>query len=1280
MRNLFISVILLLCFPLSVAATSPISRPNSQKDAEIISTKGDGWVRFISEDAWYQAMIEQLLVAGDTLKTGLYGKMDVLFADGTQIKVHAKTVLTIKEVRKRAEKRGTSLVLKVGEIWTRAKSAPESLKIETPSATASIRGTDWDIAVDENGTSYLTVLAGMVDLSNDYGNVRVNAGEQAIAEIGKPPVKMFLVRPKDRVQWIISYPLRIPRIMTFSRSRTGIAGQIEPIRTKGQADWADVKAKIALAGLLFDLREYGESLRYLDEMLRAQPDNDKALVIKGMILLDRGETDAASTCFEQALRNLPSLCRSEALLGMAGVALQRNEIGKAGAILDELGKMDDSALVGVARASFLAFQGNFRAGVTLCEEYSKRYPQDERFLVLAAEFLLILDEFDKSKASIEKALGLSPDSSSAYTVLGRYHYLEGRGTEAESAYRQAVTLSPGNTDAQSELGRLLMERGYFEEATAFMDRAIAQDPRESSYRSRRGMLMNWIQDIGRAKGEFTAAVELNPADYQSLNGLGYLSLKEGQQDDAIRYFAKASTLEPRHAEPHIFLAIAHYQKEEVEKAFEQLKLAESLDPKDPLPHMVAYIIYQDTYRPFASIREAKKAINLLPNLKSVNPIEKTQEGISNLGKSLLGLGMTEWATSYAEESFDPFDASSYHFLSKKHENNPMVFVSGSTQGFLIDPLSIGYHPRYQEIVAKPHHDLRINTTIGNEGGGFSRDHKITQQGYMRTPFDIKYLLDFENKENLGFRNNGSLRDNFFTYAFGAKPDYQNGLTLFGAIREMYYGDPGKINADYEANDRNRSFGLDLNAGYNHRFGNRNQLLLNFRHSQTQINYWNPDPYGTGLTDAQLSIVNYFGPARARTYFANGVYDVTNESLIIGPWSSPYFGTDSSGILALLSSQGLGVTTLPVNLPSSIDPNKTIESKGSRSGYNYQVKHLFEAGDNHKISWGLEYSPIYFDVTSRFRDPKPNGIARFREEYVLWGLFFLPTYRATIPNLHPEVTSSHLNLDSTFSTVYLTDRWKVTEDLLIDIGLYYERFSNNLNEFGNINPRIGVAWKFHRNHILRAAFQKRTIEAFDMTLAPVTTAGLFFEWIQLFPGAQITDYQAMIESRWSDRIFTTVGYEIREHTLPDLGVMNLVSSRENRAHIVMAALNAILTDTLGAYVRYKYIDSQNREEPFKGKATALVPLHTAAAGLVCVLPQHVKAAIVANYATNQFSDDANTYRLPEMLTTDFSVTWEPMKKHVMIKLDIRNIFDNRYETEIYYPAAGRSAFLTLEYRF
>ena len=56
----------------------------------------------------------------------------------------------------------------------------------------------------------------------------VNPGEQATTEIGKPPVKTFLVRPKDRVQWVTSYPADIVELVRFHSHRRDEAANLLP--------------------------------------------------------------------------------------------------------------------------------------------------------------------------------------------------------------------------------------------------------------------------------------------------------------------------------------------------------------------------------------------------------------------------------------------------------------------------------------------------------------------------------------------------------------------------------------------------------------------------------------------------------------------------------------------------------------------------------------------------------------------------------------------------------------------------------------------------------------------------------------------------------------------------------------------------------------------------------------------------------------------------------------------------------------------------------------------
>ncbi len=116
-------ICLFFSFLVPVSAAVPVSRPNTEKDAEIVTARGDSWVKFITQEKLISAAAEQILTSGDLVKTGSFGKMDILFIDGTQIKVHNRTTLLIREVRKPNAKKETILGLPAGEIWSRARHA-----------------------------------------------------------------------------------------------------------------------------------------------------------------------------------------------------------------------------------------------------------------------------------------------------------------------------------------------------------------------------------------------------------------------------------------------------------------------------------------------------------------------------------------------------------------------------------------------------------------------------------------------------------------------------------------------------------------------------------------------------------------------------------------------------------------------------------------------------------------------------------------------------------------------------------------------------------------------------------------------------------------------------------------------------------------------------------------------------------------------------------------------------------------------------------------------------
>ena len=191
-----------LCAAAAVLALGTVlAAEAADKAAEVVSVQGQGESRANESAAWRPALARQELHALNFVRTGAYSRMGLLFSDSTQVRLAEKTVMQIKAAPARPGER-TVLRLEQGRSWSQTNATPSNLYLETPSATAAIRGTDWDIEVFEGGRALLTVLSGEVTFFNPQGSVTVGRNEQAQAIPGQAPVKLVLANPRDRVQWV----------------------------------------------------------------------------------------------------------------------------------------------------------------------------------------------------------------------------------------------------------------------------------------------------------------------------------------------------------------------------------------------------------------------------------------------------------------------------------------------------------------------------------------------------------------------------------------------------------------------------------------------------------------------------------------------------------------------------------------------------------------------------------------------------------------------------------------------------------------------------------------------------------------------------------------------------------------------------------------------------------------------------------------------------------------------------------------------------------------------
>ncbi len=170
--------------------------------AAISSMKGDVKLRPVGKRKYESAYKGQMIKTGDWVKTSKGVFVAIVFLDGSNVKIQANTEIEIKSSRITAKELKTQMYIAEGQAWSKvSKQGNGEFKIKTPTAVASVKGTEFDVEFDDLAESTtLTVMEGEVFFGNDLNQVLAGAMEGASASKDEAPEK-YKVKPEDVPQW-----------------------------------------------------------------------------------------------------------------------------------------------------------------------------------------------------------------------------------------------------------------------------------------------------------------------------------------------------------------------------------------------------------------------------------------------------------------------------------------------------------------------------------------------------------------------------------------------------------------------------------------------------------------------------------------------------------------------------------------------------------------------------------------------------------------------------------------------------------------------------------------------------------------------------------------------------------------------------------------------------------------------------------------------------------------------------------------------------------------------
>lgn len=499
-----------------IAVTGPAFA--ADKRAEIISIKGKGEYRAQKDLQWGAAKLKQPLFPADFVRTGRDSRMDIHYdKEGVTQVIDHDTEMQVKDPATAQASKCTVELMK-GRSFSTARAVPEGYSQCSRSATAAIRGTEWEMVVEDDGTTTLSVFHGEVRFYNEQGEVSVGGGEQARAQVGRAPVKLQLRVTRDRIQWVTSFTVDPGRYAEFAK---GAPADLEPVARaldagdlgqayeslrrlaprpgapavafllladfetyrgdlaaaarvaeQGEARFpADERFEVSRARTALYLGDIAAARAHADAALKLRPASADALVVKGDIERREGRADEAVELYSRAIAAAPADARP--WHGRGVVATEREDVRAARADLLRAIALD---------------------------------AKDPTYVAELGTLEGVADDLKAARARLEAALAMQPDNYVALTGLGIVQLKSGDAEGAILSFQKASAIEPRYARAHLYAAAAYYQQRHDRDAIAELERAGELDPNDPLPHLLMGMIHLDRIEPGEAAADARAAL------------------------------------------------------------------------------------------------------------------------------------------------------------------------------------------------------------------------------------------------------------------------------------------------------------------------------------------------------------------------------------------------------------------------------------------------------------------------------------------------------------------------------------------------------------------------------------------------------------------------------------------------------------------------------------------------------------------------------------------------------------------------------------------------------
>lgn len=488
------------------AAAKPTTAAAATAESRLLTAEGKVEISRAGNTAWAAAQTNAVLSPGDRIRTGLRSRAVVRLANLSTLRVNELTTFVVQPPS--APGKTGRVDVQSGSTYFFSRERPADVEFSTPLSSGAIRGTEFNLAVADNGRSVVTLIDGALSLTNSFGALDLASGEEATVEPGQPPKKTAVINALNVIQWCLYYPgvLDVDELGLSAGEQQDLAASLEAYRS------GDLLA--ALAGYPAGRAPQSDADKiYFAQLQLAAGQVEQAEAQLGGV--------SASLPLAGALREVIAAVKYQTWVRSAASTLAGEWLADS-YYLQSRGKLDE-ALKAARRA--VAKSPNFGFGW-------------ER----VAELEFSFGRVSAANVALDMALTRSPRNAEAVSLKGFLLAARNQTGAARRQFDQAIALDGGLGNAWLGRGLVRIHTGDAAGGRQDLQVAATVEPQRAVLRSYLGKAFANNRDNRHAEKEFGLAQKLDANDPTVWLYAALLNEQENRVNDAVGDLEKSQEL------------------------------------------------------------------------------------------------------------------------------------------------------------------------------------------------------------------------------------------------------------------------------------------------------------------------------------------------------------------------------------------------------------------------------------------------------------------------------------------------------------------------------------------------------------------------------------------------------------------------------------------------------------------------------------------------------------------------------------------------------------------